>query len=163
MNYFQTPNKSIIAKELLEYALCATNWQDYYNFKAIQVHPDILLKDPFLINLYRLHPFVAGIVKLNPNVCYDWHIDTRRGVGINMLLNFEGTSHCLFAKGEGAQFGFEELVYAPNRYFLFNTQISHTVINFAEPRYLFTLEFAEDKDQLSFGTLYQLIKKNPTW
>jgi hypothetical protein len=162
MNYAQIPNKSVIAKELLGFALCAQNWQDYYNFQATQVPNEILTKDPFLLRLCHIHPFMAGIVKLDPHVCYDWHIDTRRGVGVNMLLNFEGVSHCLFAKGEGTQFKVEELVYAPNRYYLFNTQTSHTVINFNEPRYLFTLEFAEDKDQLSFDTLYTQMK-NPAF
>ena len=163
MNYSQIPNKSVIAKELLEYALTTQKWQNYYNFQATQVPDEILAKDSFLRKLHSMHPFMAGIVKLNPNVCYNWHVDTRRGVGVNMLLNFEGVSHCLFAKGEGAQFGFEELVYTPNRYFLFNTQTPHTVINFNEPRYLFTLEFGADKDQLSFNTLHQLIKKNPAF
>jgi hypothetical protein len=162
MNYYQLPTKSVIAKELLEYALTTQNWQDYYNFKAAQAPDEILAKDPFLVDLFRKHPFVGGIVRLDPYVCYDWHIDTRRGVGVNMLLNFEGISHCLFAKGEGTQFEVEELVYTPNRYFLFNTQTSHTVINFAEPRYLFTIEFGADKDHLSFEDLY-LQMKNPAF
>ena len=160
MNYYKITVKSEIAQELLDFANTAPNWQDYYNFKAVQVPIETLSKDPFLVALFDKHPFVAGIVQLSPYVCYDWHIDTRRGVGVNMLLNFEGVSHCLFAKGEGAQFGFEELVYTPNRYYLFNTQTSHTVINFAEPRYLFTLEFGADKDQLSFESLLEQIK-NP--
>jgi hypothetical protein len=154
--------KSVIAKDLLAFTINNQNWQDYYNFKAVQVPDEIISKDPFLVRLHRIHPFMAGIVKLDPNVCYDWHVDTRRGVGVNMLLNYEGVSHCLFAKGEGVQFGFEELCYAPNRYFLFNTQTSHTVINFGEPRYLFTIEFLEDKDQLSFDALLAQIK-NPAF
>jgi hypothetical protein len=162
MNYYQLPTKSVIAKELLEYALTTQNWQDYYNFKAAQAPDEILAKDPVLVDLFRKHPFVGGIVRLEPHVCYEWHIDTRRGVGVNMLLNFEGTSHCLFAKGEEVQFPFEELPYSPDRYYLFNTQTRHTVINFAEPRYLFTIEFGADKDHLSFEDLY-LQMKNPAF
>ena len=162
MNYFQVPIKSVIAKELLEFSLSNQDWQDYYNFKAVQVPGQIIAKDPFLMSLFNKHPFAAGIVHLSPHVCYDWHIDTRRGVGVNMLLNFEGTSHCLFAKDEGVQFPFEELVYSPDRYYLFNTQKRHTVINFSEPRYLFTIEFAEDKDHLSFDALVAQMK-NPAF
>jgi hypothetical protein len=162
MNYYQVPTKSVIAKELLEFALNNQSWQDYYNFKAAQVPTEIQAKDPFLVSLFQKHPFVAGIVQLSPYVCYEWHIDTRRGVGVNMLLNFEGTSHCLFAKGEGVQFPFEELTYSPDRYYLFNTQTQHTVLNFGEPRYLFTIEFGEDKDQLSFEDLYAQMK-NPAF
>jgi len=47
------------------------------------------------------------------------------------------------------------LVYKPNTYYLFNTQTRHTVINFAEPRYLFTIEFIEDVDHLSFEDLLE--------
>jgi hypothetical protein len=160
MNYFKIPSRSVIAKELLEFAATAQNWQDYYNFKAIQVPTEMVAKDLFLMDLLRKHPFVAGIVQLSPYVCYDWHTDTRRGVGVNMLLTPEVKSHCLFTNAEGAQFSFEELVYEPDTYYLFNTQVRHTVINFYEPRYLFTVEFAENKDQLSFENLLEQIK-NP--
>jgi hypothetical protein len=160
MNYYKIPSRSVITKELLEFAATAQNWQDYYNFKAIQVPIEMLSKDSFLVDLFRKHPFVAGIVQLSPYVCYDWHIDSRRGVGVNMLLTPEIKSHCLFTNTEGVQFPFEELVYEPDTYYLFNTQVRHTVINFYEPRYLFTLEFAADKDQLSFENLLEQIK-NP--
>jgi hypothetical protein len=36
-----------------------------------------------------------------------------------------------------------ELAYAPGRYYLFNNQIPHTVINLDVDRHLFSLEFAE--------------------
>ena len=160
MNYYKISSRSVISKELLEFAATAQNWQDYYNFKAIQVPVELLSKDSFLMGLFRKHSFVAGIVQLSPYVCYDWHIDSRRGVGVNMLLTPEIKSHCLFTSTEGAQFPFEELVYEPDTYYLFNTQVRHTVINFYEPRYLFTIEFAADKDQLSFENLLEQIK-NP--
>jgi hypothetical protein len=162
MNYYQVPTKSVIAKDLLEFALNNQSWQDYYNFKAVQVPTEIQAKDPFLVSLFQKHLFVAGIVQLSPYVCYDWHIDTRRGVGVNMLLTPEIKSHCLFTSAEGAQFSFEELVYEPDTYYLFNTQMRHTVINFYEPRYLFTIEFAADKDHLSFETLLEQMK-NPAF
>lgn len=162
MNYYEIPNKSVIAKDVLDFALSTSNWQDYYNFKATRVPDEIISKDPFLAKLGRTHQFMAGIVGLDPYVCYDWHTDTRRGVGLNMLLTPQVKSNCLFAKGEGAQFEFEELVYLPNTYYLFNTQTRHTVVNFAEPRYLFTLEFLADKDHLSFDALYHQIK-NPAF
>jgi hypothetical protein len=160
MNYYEIPNKSVIAKELLEFAKKPQSWEYYYNFKVIQAPVEILVQDPFLTELFRAHQFKAGIIQLNPYVCYDWHIDSRRGVGVNMLLNAEIKSNCLFAKDEGVQFKFEELPYKHNTYYLFNTQVRHTVINFDQPRYLFTIEFLEDKDQLSFNNL--LIQKNPT-
>ena len=160
MNYYEIPTKSVIAKELLEYSLTTQNWQNYYNFQATQIPDEILSKDPVLVDLVYKHPYMAGIIQLSPYVCYDWHTDTRRGVGVNMLLTPEIKSSCLFAKGEGVQFKFEELPYKPDTYYLFNTQVRHTVINFDQPRYLFTIEFLADKDQLSFNNLYAQMK-NP--
>jgi hypothetical protein len=162
MNYLEIPIKSVIAKELLAFATSNQNWQEYYNFKAVQAPGELLAKDSFLVSLYERHPFIGGIVQLDPHVCYDWHIDTRRGVGVNMLLNPEIKSHCLFTNVEGVQFPFEELPYKPDTYYLFNTQSKHMVINFDQPRYLFTIEFSADKDQLSFDTLVQQIK-NPAF
>lgn len=160
MNYYQIPSKSLISKELLEFALANQDWTDYYNFKAVQVPLEILIKDPFLVALFRKYTYAAGIVKLNPHSCYDWHIDTRRGAGVNMLLNFDGVSNCLFAQGEGAQFPFEELKYQPDSYYLFNTQSKHMVLNFEAPRYLFTIEFEADSTALSFEYLLAQVK-NP--
>jgi hypothetical protein len=160
MNYYQLPSRSVIAKELLEFALDNQEWTEYYNFKAVQVPLEILIKDPFLVSLFHKHTYAAGIVQLPPNACYGWHIDTRRGAGVNMLLNFNGFSNCLFAKGDGVQFEFEELKYAPGRYYLFNTQTKHMVLNFDEPRYLFTIEFEADNTQLSFDDLLAQLK-NP--
>ena len=162
MNYLEIPIKSVISKELLAFAISNQNWQEYYNFKAVQVPNELLAKDPFLVSLSERHPFIGGIVQLDPYVCYDWHIDTRRGVGVNLLLNPEIKSHCLFTTANGAQFPFQELVYKPETFYLFNTQNKHTVINFDQPRYLFTVEFAADKEQLSFETLVQQIK-NPAF
>jgi hypothetical protein len=48
------------------------------------------------------------------------------------------------------QFGFyfSELKYNKNTFYLFNSQYLHQVINFSEPRYLFTIEFAQDRNSL---------------
>ena len=157
MNYYEILTKSTIAKELLEFAKNPQSWENYYNFKVVHAPVEILAKDPFLTELFRSHQFKAGVIQLNPYVCYDWHIDSRRGVGVNMLLNPEIKSNCLFAKNEGVQFEFEELLYKRDTYYLFNTQVRHTVINFDKPRYLFTIEFLDDKNHLSFDDL--LVKK----
>jgi hypothetical protein len=46
-----------------------------------------------------------------------------------------------------------ELVYAPDTYYLFNSQQPHAVWNGAGPRVLLSLEFAEDRDALSYAQL----------
>ena len=43
--------------------------------------------------------------------------------------------------------------YEKDTFYLFNTQMMHTVINFDSPRYLFTVEFKQDKSVLTFNNL----------
>jgi hypothetical protein len=160
MNYYKVPYVSPINEDALAYAKSTKDWDIYFNFSATQLPPKIIRQDALLDWLNKKYAMAVGIICLAPYVCYDWHVDTRRGVGLNMLLTPDVRSSCLFAKGEGVQFGVEELVYEPNMFYLFNTQNKHMVLNYDKPRYLLTVEFELDKDQLSFYDLLQEIK-NP--
>ena len=95
--YFEIPEPSVTAD--LMYIRVATApqsaWIDYYNFKALEVKDDWAI-DPWWRQLYEAHPFRAGIIKLEENTYYDWHVDTDRGVGLNLLLNNWDYSHCMF-------------------------------------------------------------------
>ena len=155
------PSQSTIADEVLSIALDGEEWMPYYNFIAKPVPDEVLQKDPFLKWLGERYNFIAGVLKSDPFTVYDWHIDSRRGVGINMLLSFDGFSMCLFSTHD------EQIVrpilpmqYTPNEYYVFNTQQKHMVLNFDQPRYLFTIEFELDKDGLSYDELVNDIKEN---
>lgn len=142
MTHFSLPVKSLIAKELLAHAVETYNWVPYYNFFVTPVPWKILETDPFLVKLSKKRMFHAGILKMDPNTCYNWHIDTDRKVGVNMLLLGEG-SQCLFLEGEpGVVVKTKELKYEPDTYYVFNTQVSHMVITIAT-RYLFSIQFVE--------------------
>ena len=159
--YHPLPAKSLIAAELFEFAMSTESWQPYYNFNAKRVPPEIIFQDEFFIWLSHRYSFVAGILKLDPYTCYDWHTDTRRGVGINMLLTPEARSICAFTHNkEDAVFKIEELKYKPSTYYLFNTQVPHTVYNFETTRYLLSIEFAKDKDELTFEDLVKDVRNN---
>ena len=164
--YWEIPYVSENAKLLYARAIASPEnaWVPYYNFKALPIHEDWGL-DSWWNNLYKVHPFRAGIVKLDPNVYYDWHIDTDRGVGVNLLLN-PCKRYCLFNKdfkrGKSLDQGnvtgsFVELQYKPNMYYLVNTQVAHTVYNFDTTRYLLTVDFEEYKDKLTYN---QLLKES---
>lgn len=142
---------STIATSLLSYAKEAptTEWVDYYGFKTLPLKKEQFLCDPLLKQVHDLHAFNAGVLKLPPNYVYDWHVDENRGVTINMLLTPEVHSHCLF-KLHGFVF---DLPYAKDTYYLFNNQVQHMVLNFEKHRYLFSVEFDEDKTKLSYQTL----------
>ena len=157
----ELPNKSVIALDLLDIANDGTEWQPYYNFMAKPVPFEILFKDRFLQWLDSEYGYKAGVLKMEPFTQYDWHIDDRRGVGVNLLLSFEGTSVCMFTNTPSHTvkkvypFG-----YTPDTYIIFNTQIPHCVINFDKPRYLFSIEFDKGKDELSFDDLVNDIRDN---
>jgi hypothetical protein len=136
--------KSAISNDLLDLAMNSIAWFKYYNFDTLLVPGYILDKEPFFKSLPS---FKAGILRLGPNTCYDWHTDDTRGWTINMLLT-KGKSHCLFGSREGQAFPFIELNYEPGVYYAFNTQVPHTVINFDSTRYLLSIQFDEKNPAL---------------
>ena len=163
MNYAELLPKCQITADLLAVAHGQDPWMDYYNFKAKLVPPEIAAQDRFLLELARVHPFVMGVLKMEPNTVYNWHCDSRRGCTINLLLTFDDISHCLFSDDPlQPQCATQELHYEPCTYYLFNTQRQHMVVNGYDARYLATLEFAEGAD-LTYDTLrkeladYQLL------
>jgi hypothetical protein len=160
MNYFEIPNKSVIAHDALDWAFSSSSeWFEYYNFKAKVLPIGLVTKDPFFEWLNKHYEFVPGVLKIDPYTCYDWHIDTRRGVGINMLLTDNSKSYCAFKmEQDKLVFKINELKYKPNTYYVFNTQVPHTVYNFETTRYLFSLDFAKPKDELSFHSLVKHIQ-----
>ena len=157
--YYEIGIKSTITQSLLDNAHNSNEWIDYFNFKAKLVPPEVLFQDEFFKWLVKRYDFIAGILKLDPYTCYDWHTDTRRGVSINMLLTPHAKSFCAFAPKKFEQvFKIEELSYKPITYYLFNSQVNHTVYNFETTRYLLSIEFAKEKHELSFEDLLKDIR-----
>ena len=69
-----------------------------------------------------------------------------------MLLPRLISAVCLSSVGNKL-FKIEELPYKPNTYYIFNTQVEHTVYNFETTRYLLSIEFAKNKEQLTYDDL----------
>jgi len=154
--YALVESESLICKTLLLHAKLTPDdqWVPYYNFVVTPVPGYILKLDSFIMNLARIRKFHAGILRMNPNTCYNWHSDTDRKVGLNMLIEDDGDSRTLFIAGEpGVVFDTEELRYKPDMYYAFNTQVPHMVLNTSKPRYLFSLEFLEEDRGLTFNEL----------
>ena len=137
----------------------------YFGFTGKIVPNEVLLEDPIYNAIYKEQPFNAGIVRIPPNTCYDWHRDAERGVTINCLLTPSGHSHCLFAPdrdeqlGKDGSFSFDikELKYQPGRRYVFDNQVWHSVINLDKPRWLLTLEFVNDKSILNYQDMLSLL------
>ncbi len=144
--------RSISEKEEIE----KDNTGMYYGFHAIEIKKSIWKREPLLELVNEKFPIMmCGILKVKANSIYDWHVDTERGVCINMLLSFDHLSECIFSH----QKNITELKYKPNKFYLFNNQILHKVKNFDAPRYLFSLQFQENKTKLTYEMIYNWAKK----
>lgn len=150
------PHRSIIGNLLFRFAMGSEDdaWVPYYNFDTLPVPAELLLLDPTLKALSKKRRFHAGILRLPPNTCYNWHTDTDRNVALNMLLCDDGHSKCVFAPGTaGLVMPITELKYKPDTYYVFNTRVMHTVFNFSTKRYLFSVEFLDEDRGLTFEDL----------
>jgi hypothetical protein len=158
MPFYEIPVQSTIADKLFDFATTTSEWKPYYNFHATQVPFDLAYSDPMLRSLGTKYSLAVGIIRLDPYTTYDWHTDTRRGVSINMLLN-DVKSNCLFSVSKTeATHSFVELKYRLGSYYIFNNQVPHMVLNFNEPRYLMSVEFEADKNELSYEQLLGEVK-----
>ena len=165
--YYELAKKSTISKDLLELAFNTSGWTPYFknhspNPKQIHTYEQyyklvpasILVKDDLFKWLFDTYEFTAAIMRIDPYSCYNWHKDSRRGAGINMALNPNVRSFCVFANDINEfSFPIKELAYKPNTYYLFNTQQNHTVYNFEQTRYMFTVKFKKNKDEFSYEDL----------
>jgi hypothetical protein len=160
--YERIQHKSTLHLGLLNMAFSAEpeSWVPYYNFKALPVDKSILDQDPLFKDLSSKREFMGGLLEIPPNSVYNWHVDTDRHCGLNMLVYDGGRSMCLFApEGEQLVMPVVELTYLPNTYYAFNTKIPHTVINLSRPRYMFSLEFMGKDYGLTYDELLSDIKE----
>ena len=134
-------------------------WVPYYNFMALPVSKQ-LLDDPLLYKIAEKRDFQCGLLKIPPNTVYNWHVDTDRNCGLNMLVYDDGQSKCIFApEGMKIVMPTVQLRYAHNTFYAFNTKVMHTVLNFTTPRYMFSLEFIGKDYGLSYEQLLADLKE----
>lgn len=134
-------------------------WHEHESLWNLALVPlDVLLENPTLNLINQTFEIEgAGFIKMDPFECYKWHVDHSRGPAINMHMNpFEELSLCLFEteKINEERIKYLSLNYQPETFYLFNTQINHTIITFTRPRYMFTLQFKKTKEDLSYYEIY---------
>ena len=145
-----------ISDMLLMFAMGADDedWMPYYNFQALPIDFAFLSISSTLRNLRRKREFRGGVIRVEPNTSYMWHVDTDRHTSINMLLADGGDSRCLFAPhGIDIVTPIIELKYEPDTLYAFNTKMLHTVLNFSKPRYMFSVEFLDTDRGLTYEEL----------
>jgi hypothetical protein len=90
-----------------------------------------------------------SVFKSWPNMFYKWHTDTYAAVHINMLLE-DYNSKTLFEVEEPYPQVkmFTELKYTPGKWYLFNAQERHCVMNFdSRDRYLLSYTITKENTQ----------------
>lgn len=154
----ETPSSKI--QEYFLENLSSASWEDYHYFKAWNFPKEVWESEKALSEINKTFKISkAGIISIAADHIYDWHKDEHRGASINMILESDH-SHTLF-KSRPNKFVVEkiiELKYEPKRFYLFNTQITHCVINFNKPRYLFSCEFEQKKDKLNYIKILNYLK-----
>ena len=138
-------------------------WEPYYDFSIFKISNKLIDQEPILKKINEKYKIkLILVVKLEPYETYVWHTDSTRGASINMILSpHENKSYCLFGvpiKNSTKRMDFYELKYNPKTFYLFNTQVPHTVINFDKIRYIFSLEFVTEYDDLKYSDLYKWLR-----
>jgi hypothetical protein len=157
--YFSEFNfESIIIKKFVE----MFKKSDIKIREAFMTHPvdrKYWNKEPLLSKIdQRFKIKNCGIIYMQPFTCYNWHTDVSRGVCINWLIDHTN-SYTLFGRPkDDLNLDIIRVPYESNRFFLFNNQIPHSVTNFEGDRYLFTTEFEQEKDDLSYEEVYTWCK-----
>jgi hypothetical protein len=160
--YNEFKDKStIISKKWKEFI--NEEWIKYFGFEATTIPSIIWRQEELLRKISKEFPVMnVGIIKIPANYNYNWHKDTNRGCGINMLLEHD-ESYTLFKEGKHKEYDndfFIKLNYKPNTFYAFNTQKWHCVYNFNKPRYLFTIEFDERENKISYELICKWMKEN---
>ena len=155
--FYEIKLKSTITEELMKFAVSSAT--DYTGgpydsgFLIANIPRTIITKDSFLS---KLPPGTARIFKMSPYTCYKWHVDSKRGCAINLLLSGQD-SHCYFGKHlNNNVLEYQELKYAKDTYYLFNTEHLHTIINGSTDRYVLSLGYEKSSN---FEDILKIIHK----
>ena len=165
--YFKLPwalQSRVEILNMLENDITESSWSEYHGFNVLPLGTAPMLTSPHLTELHKRHPFKnMGIIRMDPYTNYDWHTDGVRGVSLNALISDPmARTCCLFRNSHSvtpmrrahSNFNVTELVYESNAAYLLNVQLDHMVLNLSsKPRYMFSIEFMEDKTKLTYEDL----------
>ena len=110
----------------------------------------------FINSIAPFAEFGVGVAKMECHHHYKLHTDWDRGPGINMLLQSQN-SFCAFVDIDTDQT--VHMNYQPNKLYIFNTQVPHTIFNFEGERFLLTVEFEEHKQVMPYQGFLKRLKR----
>lgn len=151
--------ESVIVKNFIDFFKLIP-LRERAGFQTHPVEKKYWIKEPLLMKIHE--QFIidrCGIMRMDPYTCYDWHVDHDRGVCINWLVE-HSNSFCLFSeKLDDYNLNITRIPYESNKFFLFNNQQPHSVTNFEGNRYVFTVVFDKQKDDLCYKDVYNWCKE----
>lgn len=101
---------------------------------------------------------ICSFMEISPNSWLAWHYDfPRKGPALNLLLTPDARSHSLFSRNINDTSNLVECNYQPHQYCLYNTEIIHSILNFENPRYLFSAVFKRGQQDLGWTEAKEIL------
>lgn len=157
------PVRSTILTQLQQLAHRRELWQTWPG-EWEQVMPlpvELVAQEPFFQWLQAREPFQAALIRMSGHENYNWHVDTTRGVAVNMLVAHEKSTVLFATRVTGCRKPVHVHDYEIGQYYVFNTQVPHTITNLgSQDRILFTTIFERKREELTFQDLAADIRTN---
>jgi hypothetical protein len=150
--YFSIPLKSSARDAMLRYAMSQSFTQSGHNgkhsFLQITIPEFFIKNDPILSMIQTKWNIGLGnfrIHKMEPNTYYVFHTDSGRGASINMMLSAgsDGVSYFKVGMEHSLLYNLVPLVYEPDTFYLFNSQVPHGAICGESDRYLLSISLGD--------------------
>jgi hypothetical protein len=141
----KNPSESVM-KYLTQDRIEKIKWYDLPGYNGSEIPMPVLLKEPFLKEVDKEFGLTGcALLRWPEKTAYFWHNDSDRNSTINMVINNGTHSHTMFGeKMSDFHMEIEELIYDPGFFYIFNTQVSHEMINLGKERYLLTTRIKSD-------------------
>jgi hypothetical protein len=133
--FYELKIKSTCRQRLYDYAMTEENWEQGGFFQK-SPPPKLYEDDPVFGRIVK-DPKSLTIMKMFPSSYYNLHADKFRTCCLNLLLNETYHSYTYFntgwiVEGRQNQCYIKTIEYELDKCYLFNTRISHGVINFGD-------------------------------
>jgi hypothetical protein len=136
--FYKIEQEPIFLNKVREYAATAKwTWVPFMNIsinfqKTLGL--ELIKQDPLLDNLRIKFNGIMRLYMFPSMTVYNWHRDVEMGCSINLVME-DYDSHTLFNPTDKKEIldNVVELKYEKNKWYLFNSQILHSVVN-VDPR-----------------------------
>ena len=155
--YYKIDVPYIHLDNLKEHASTASfSYRDHQN--KIDSLPEYFKDDPFLNAVKNKFGGTMFVFSHWPNMFYKWHVDSWAACNFNMLLDDYDSKTLFKVNAPNTEvINFTELKYEPNKWFLFNAQEPHCVMNFDNRSRLLLQWTVWKKDNEHLTNIYESV------